>query len=134
MRTDYRQRDLILKGFFTDKDYFGGVKHFKRLPLELLELLVLEDHADPNDKQNDAPTIRDLITFARQLKDKGYDFYFGGYATSPDREDYRVSVDTIEISFYFDNGNHLNNKIIKKFFEKADEKEETDANFYFWYD
>jgi hypothetical protein len=133
-KADHRQRDLILKGFFTDKDYMGGSRRFNNLPLELLTLLVIEDHADPNDKQNDAPTIRDLITFAKQLKSKGYDFYFGGYAISPKREDYRVSIDTITIKYLFDNDNHINNKIIKNFFKDADEKDEDTNYFRFWYD
>ena len=133
-RADHRQRDLILKGFFIDKEYIGGVRYFKNLPLELFELLLLENHIDHEEKHNNAPNIRDLMIFAKQMKDKGYDFYFGGYATSPSREDYRVSIDTITIKYYFDNSNHLNNRVIKKFFENADEQEEDTNYFRFWYD
>lgn len=133
-KSDYRQRDLILKGFFTDKEYIGGTKRFKDIPLELLELLVLEGHLDAHDKQNEAPSVDELIKFARQMKPKGYDFYFGGYAVSPSREDYRVSIDTITIKYYFDNSNHINNRVIKKFFENADEQKEDTSYFRFWYD
>jgi hypothetical protein len=134
MKSDYRQRDLILKGFFDSKEYVGGTKRFSKLPLELLELLVLEDHADHNDRQNNAPSIRDLIIFAKQMSEKGYYFFFNGYAVSPDRDDYRVSVDTINIKYYFDNSNHLNNKIIEKFFKDADEKDLDNGAMRFWYD
>lgn len=133
-RADHKQRDLILKGFFTDKEYIGGVKHFKDLPLELLELLVLENHLDGEDKQNEAPSINELIAFARQMKEKGYDFYFGGYAVSPSREDYRVSIDTIMIEYYFNNDNYINNKLIKNFFKLADETIIEQNYFKFWYD
>lgn len=134
MKSDYRQRDLILKGFFTDKEYVGGMKRFTKLPLELLELLVLEDHTPHDERHNNAPTLRDLITFSKQIKDKGYEVSFGGYAISPERDDYRTSVDTIYIKYYFDNNNHLNNKIITKFFENADEKDMSEGSMRFWYD
>jgi hypothetical protein len=134
MKADYRQRDLILKAYFTDKDYIGGSRKFNDLPLELLELLVLEDHTPHDEKHNEAPTIRDMLILAKQLKSKGYDFYFGGYAISPKREDYRVSVDTIIIKSLFDNDNHINNRAIKNFFKDADEVIEDTNYFRFWYD
>jgi hypothetical protein len=134
MKSDYRQRDLILKGFFDSKEYIGGTKQFSKLPLELLELLLLEEHIDHEEKHNNAPSIRDLIIFAKQMNEKGYYFFFGGYAVSPDREDYRVSIDTINIKYYFDNSNHLNNKIIEKFFKDADEKDLDNGAMRFWYD
>jgi hypothetical protein len=133
-KADHRQRDLILKGFFTDKDYIGGSRRFSNLPLELLELILLENHTDHNEKHNNAPSIRDLIIFAKQMSEKGYYFFFGGYAISPKRDDYRVSVDTINIKYYFDNSNHLNNKIIEKFFKDADEKDLDNGSMRFWYD
>ena len=133
-KADHRQRDLILKGFFTDKDYIGGSRRFSNLPLELLELILLENHTDHNEKHNNAPSIRDLIIFAKQMNEKGYYFFFNGYAVSPRREDYRVSVDTINIKYYFDNSNHLNNKIIEKFFKDADEKDLDNGTMRFWYD
>jgi hypothetical protein len=133
-KADHRQRDLILKGFFTDKDYIGGSRRFSNLPLELLELILLENHTDHNEKHNNAPSIRDLIIFAKQMNEKGYYFFFNGYAISPKRDDYRVSIDTINIKYYFDNSNHLNNKIIEKFFKDADEKDLDNGTMRFWYD
>jgi hypothetical protein len=133
-KADHRQRDLILKGFFDSKEYVGGTKRFSKLPLELLELLVLEGHTDPEDYQNNSPSIKDLLVFAKQMSEKGYYFFFGGYAVSPSRDDYRVSIDTINIKYYFDNSNHLNNKIIEKFFKDADEKDVEQGNMRFWYD
>jgi hypothetical protein len=133
-KADHRQRDLILKGFFDSKEYVGGTKRFSKLPLELLELLVLEGHTDPEDYQNNSPSIKDLLVFARQMSEKGYYFFFGGYAVSPSRDDYRVSIDTINIKYYFDNSNHLNNKIIEKFFKDADEKDVEQGSMRFWYD
>jgi hypothetical protein len=133
-KADHKQRDLILKGFFDEKDYFGGTRRFSKLPLQLLELLVAENHADEEDYQNNAPTIRDLITFAKQMKDKGFEFQFHGYAISPDRDDYRISIDGISIKYYFDNYNYINIKAIKNFFKNADEKNEDEGYLYFWYD
>ena len=134
MKSDYKQRELILKAFYLDKDYIGGVKHFTHLPLEILELLVIEGHAQPEERQNDAPSIRELLTFSKQMKDKGYTFTFSGYTTSKERDDYRVSIDAVDIKYYFDNDNHINNRIIRKFFEHADEKYEDTNYFRFWYD
>jgi hypothetical protein len=134
MKSDYKQRDLILKAFFTDKEYIGGSKRFKRLPLELLELLVIEGHTDHEDRQNNAPSIRELLVFAKQMKEKGYFFTFGGYAITHEREDYRVSIDTIDITYYFDNNNHIYSKLIKSFFKNADEIDESTNHFHFWYD
>jgi hypothetical protein len=133
-RADHRQRDIVLKGFYDTKEYMGGTKRFSRIPLELLELLLLENHIDHEERHNNSPSVRDMVVLAKQLKDKGYDFYFSGYVVSPDREDYRTSIDTIHIKYYFDNSNHINNRVISKFFENADEKDIEQGSMRFWYD
>ena len=134
MNKNIRERDLILKGYFSDKEYMGGVRHFKTLPLTLLKLLISEGFVDTTDKQNNAPTIGDIVTLAEQMEQKGYYFFFGGYAVSLDRDDYRVSIDTVKVTFYFDESNHLNNKIIERFFKDADEKDVDERSMRFWYD
>lgn len=133
-RADYRQRDLVLKGFYVGNAYVGGTKRFSKLPLSLVELMIEEGHISPEDKQNNAPSVKELVAFAKQMRDKGYDFYFSGYVVSPDREDYRTSIDTIYIKYYFDNNNHINNRVISKFFENADEKDIEQGSMRFWYD
>jgi hypothetical protein len=134
MNKNIRERDLLLKGFFDTPKYIGGTRTFKKLPLPLLKVLVSEGFADPNDQQNHAPSIGDLITFAEEMEKKGYSFYFSGYAVSDTRVDYRVSIDTILVKFYFNETNHINNKIIKAFFRNPDMSEEDHNLMLFWYD
>ena len=87
-------RDIIVFGEAQDwTQSMGGVKHFKGLALDELEQLVKEGFADPEETQNDAPSVGEFLDFMRE-----YDVALAhGYVVSNDREDVRVSIEGLEI-------------------------------------
>lgn len=72
------------------------VRHFKGMNIVTAEALIAQGFLDPNETQNDSPTVREFIDFAKEHLDA--DFRFHGYAVGPEREDCRVSFDGIESS------------------------------------
>ena len=95
---DYHRRDEIVFGerINWDED-LGGAEHFQNLSLEQLEKLLEEGFANPQEKQNFSPTIEQFYEFGKNCVAKGYNLVFIGYAISPDREDYRTSIEGIEV-------------------------------------
>ena len=84
-------RDNMLFNGYNPKAYRGGLRSFERLSYRELKWLVDNHFANPEDSQNWAPSIANFLKFMENHKG----FYVGGYAISPDREDYRVSIDSI---------------------------------------
>lgn len=68
--------------------------HFDRMPPGEAKLAMDKGWIDPEDAQNDAPTAAELIDFALKWKDLGCTL--SGYVVSPNREDTRVTIDSIE--------------------------------------
>lgn len=105
------------------KDYFG----FYDLDVEILKILLDEKFANPDEYQNEAPTIQKFYDFMV----KHPEFKAHGYATGGTRTDYRVSVEGVKgipsgyesrYAFY-------------KMFRLADEFDEYhDGTFRCWYD
>jgi hypothetical protein len=94
--TDYETRDIIIFGNPVQWDSScGGVYNFSSLPVDSLQQLIAQGFVNPIERQNDAPTIQAFVAFAREQAVNGVDFTFQGYAVSPFREDYRVSIDGI---------------------------------------
>lgn len=84
---DVNKRDQLL-GIKNDK-YLGGIAHFKTLDLETLETLIEEKFIDPNDRQNDSPTVLEFYNFMKKYPSvKAF-----GYAVSAKRDDYRISLE-----------------------------------------
>ena len=90
---DVSRRDEILFGGFQEEKYCGGIRRFEGLSASKLRQLVEEGFADPEDKQNYAPTLMEFLRFAEEHTH----VTFSGYAVHPEREDYRVSVDGMEM-------------------------------------
>ncbi|WP_017307280.1 hypothetical protein [Spirulina subsalsa] len=88
------RRDIIIFGFCLDWDNApGGRVAFDSLSINQLEQLFEHGYVDPNDRQNYAPTHHAFLEFARWQAQKGLEFSFTGYAISPFRRDYRVTLD-----------------------------------------
>lgn len=118
LNKDIKTRDEIIFGKYDPKCYSGGTRYFNGLIPEVLQKLVDKGFADPNDAQNCAPTIQELLDFT---KDKdGYTF--GGYVVSDNRSDYRVSVDSI------DHDIPLNDEEFREFTMFARSADEFDPN------
>ena len=95
MNKDYKTRNQIIRDNSAsfDTTSIGGIKQFKRLKPMALIKLVDQGFADPEDYQNESPTIKEFLEFAQnhpELKPT-----FSGYAVDVSRKDYRVSIDQI---------------------------------------
>jgi hypothetical protein len=118
--------------------YLGGIECFDNLPIGDLELLLEFKYADPSEQQNDAYRISEFMAWAQEMRVKYPDvadqIKFIGYAVSKQRNDYRVSVEGIDIK---GNPNELPDGLVTEFakkFSRADEfrAEKTGCNC--WYD
>lgn len=95
---DYATRDTIIFGSPIDWQNccLSGIHSFEALTVDQLQELLDRGFADPTERQNFSPTIGELFQFGQSQKIKGFDWTFQGYVVSPNREDYRVSIDGIE--------------------------------------
>lgn len=93
---DYQTRDNIIFGQQIDwEEECGGANFFYELTLDKLHCLIEQNFADITQKHNEVPSISEFFTFAETQAAKGYIFTFEGYAISPERDDYRISIDGI---------------------------------------
>ena len=87
---NHKKRDKLLGlSVIWGKDDSGGIIYVDSLPLPLLEQLFNERFIDPNDRQNFAPSAKEFLDFMR----KHPAAVAHGYVVSPNREDYRVSIE-----------------------------------------
>ena len=92
----FRRRDRLI--FNRVGDYSaGGTERFEDLTPEKLKKLVKLKFANPEDKQNCAPSIAKFIKRTKKWR-KQYPklkITFNGYIVSPKRKDYRITVDAV---------------------------------------
>lgn len=72
-------------------EYLGGTKHFEGMDYQTLQWMVDNRFADPEDYQNNSPTIAEFLTFLKEHTN----FRAIGYVVDIDRHDYRLSVEGI---------------------------------------
>lgn len=130
LNKNYKRRDQII---FGDKlpNYTGGCAGFSGLTLHKLRELLRRKFADPEDRQNDSPSIREFYNFAKRWKYQEIGFH--GYVISPERDDYRISIEGLEYIGF------LNTKIVMDFTNLCRDADEfsidTQQGFlYCWYD
>ena len=94
LNKDVNRRDQIVFGEpYNKSDYkFGGIVRFREMDLETLDTLFKENFIDPNETQNDSPTTLEIFEFMKAHPD----FTCHGYAVSPERDDYRISIEGVE--------------------------------------
>lgn len=91
LNPDYKRRDKIL-GISVDwGQQKGGIYEFDDLSRKELSLLIEENFIDLNEKQNEAPSTKDFLKFIEDFPQ----FTIGGYAVSPSRKDYRVTLNAL---------------------------------------
>ena len=92
LNRDWQTRDKILGiAVRWGKDDSGGIFRVERLELGVLQQLLSNNFIDSADQQNEAPTVAQIIEFLSRHPGT----YAFGYAVSPDRPDYRVSLEGI---------------------------------------
>lgn len=126
LNKDVATRDNIVKPFVIRE---GSLNYFEGMPAEVLKQLVDLQFADPEERQNNAPDIADMLLF---LEDNPK-FTAHGYTVPIGRKDYRISVEGVECK------ERLSSEEIEKFvntFREADDFvcNSSEPKFLAWFD
>ena len=89
-KDDNRRRE-ILADYFHDEGR-GGITRFSGVPLSVLQTLLNERFADPDESHNSAPTIDEIRAFMTCWPR----VTCHGYFVHIDRDDYRVSIEGVD--------------------------------------
>jgi uncharacterized protein YodC (DUF2158 family) len=122
-KNDQRRHEII--GLELSGKY--DCKWFENLTLKQLETLFKEDFVEPDEAQNDSPTTKEILEFMRVNKR----FTCHGYIVTPDRCDYRVSLEGVALSGKLTQKEREN---FNNLFRKADEFDCDDKGCRAWYD
>jgi hypothetical protein len=128
LNKDYRRRDRILKIHVNwDTGKGGGITCCKHIDLPILTILLKENFINPEDRQNNAPSVIEIYRFMVKYPQ----VIAFGYAVSPRRDDYRISIEGIYVP-----ANKVTEKMKKDFikFCKDPDEIETDNDLYAWWD
>ena len=91
-----KQRDELIFGSYEPACYLGGIRRFEpTLTTAALIKLVDIGAAEMDERQNFAPSIREMINFG--LSHPYVEF--GGYVVSPQRGDFRTSIEEVCCTF-----------------------------------
>jgi hypothetical protein len=95
MNKDYKRRDeIIFGGYWEDRYKYGGCAN-DTIDYKQLKSLIDEDFIDMDECQNDSPTTQDFVDAISGYEDN---VLFEVYAISPQRDDYRVTIEGIELT------------------------------------
>ena len=120
----------LLEEYYEGMKVIGGIKHYDYLPLETLEALVKSKEADPKEKQNEAPSIKEMIEFGHRMKEVGCTVLYHGYRVFPPRDDVRVSVEGFRVVV----SNDSQELMVTRFGGKADEFDKRSGEIRAWWD
>ena len=107
--------------------YMGGCHRFKGLTLKQLNLLLDEGFIDPEEQHNSAPSTIEFKAFLEAYPNTTAH----GYIISPDRGDYRISIEGVEYS------GEVSKEMMLDFIEMfrfADDLNINDDSLYCWFD
>lgn len=94
MNKDVKRRDEIIWGDYNEKRYLsGGCARFD-ITAEKMKQLIDEDFVDLQENQNESPTTEEFMNAILGCEDW---VQFEAYAISPDRDDYRITIEGIDI-------------------------------------
>jgi len=91
-----RREEIIFERELDDKGYLGGIATYSGLAVEKLDQLVTEQLADPEQNQNNSPSLQEFLDFGKKWNPP-YTINYDGYMVEDRRDDERVSVDGINI-------------------------------------
>lgn len=92
MNKDYKKRDEIIFGKYDPESYLGGCKNFQ-CSYETMKQLVDENFIEPDECQNYSLSTKDFMDVLENIPN----VEFLAYAISPDRDDYRVTIEGVEV-------------------------------------
>ena len=121
----------------VNKYYSGGIRRFDDLTIENLQELSGKKFIDEEDRQNEGPMVKKILSITSKIKenDSSAKIFFHGYAVSPDRDDYRVSIDAITVST--ENCNIIEDEIyapLREMCSNADDLDIDENELYAWWD
>jgi hypothetical protein len=123
-----KERDIIIWGETKDWSHSsGGTFSFKELTAVKCRELLNKGFADPEDCQDSAPSFKEITEFL----ERNPNFTGHGYAVSPDRNDYRVTLEGVE------SRGPISNKERNDFvywFRQADDFSLSDDGAFAWFD
>lgn len=126
LNSDQELRDAILG--ITSSQYSGGIAHFNNLKFSQLNQLSKHRFLNFKDRQNNCPNIGKIFMFLNNNPD----FTAHGYAVDSSRNDYRISLEGVEIKRPCTEKEWDE---FKKLFGGADElRGSYDTPLYCWYD
>lgn len=129
---DAEKREQILFGrSYNEGSYSsGGICRFGDMTVAKAEELMRLGYMDPEETQNDSPTVQQFVDFIKG-GDNPDGWRLHGYAVSPLREDVRVSVEGIESVEPIDTETLLEFAMSNRY---ADELLCSNGMAYCWYD
>jgi len=124
-------RDEIISKYSNKFEdiYLGGIKRFSKLSLDGLKILIEEGYVDIDDRQNYSPTIDKLVELGKKFQQNDLKLLYSGYAVSIDRDDYRVSIDTIYGDF-----ENITDEELKQEIENLSKTADEVSNDRIWWD
>lgn len=127
MNMDVKTRDELLFGEFDLGKYGGGIRHFEDLGYDDLKYLMEQRFISYNDYQNGSPCAGDIMHFMEDYTK----FTAHGYAVSPTRGDYRITIEGVELQGDYDHETLL---AFIEMFRFADEFDIEPNHLYCWFD
>ena len=127
MNMDAKTRDELLFGEFDLDKYSGGIRRFEDLGYDDLKYLMEQRFISYGDYQNCSPCAGDIMHFMEDYTK----FTAHGYAVSPNRGDYRITLEGVELTGEYDHETLL---AFIEMFRFADEFDIEPYRLYCWYD
>lgn len=108
-------------------EYSGGIERFDNLNAYQLQQLIDYNFMELEECHNNAPSNGDVLEFLNTFPD----FVAGGYTVSPEREDYRVSIESIKLDR---KPTYAEQQAFIRLCRYADDFECSDNGCYAWFD
>lgn len=89
---DWKLRDSMLNDVYGNKQGTYDIFRFDGVTAETLQKLVDLKFADPDEYQNEAPSVGEILDFLNENPD----FTAHGYAVTVRRDDYRIILEGVE--------------------------------------
>lgn len=99
--SDHDYELIMIRLELSPSDTSGGIIRFRDVDIDAIIDLVAVDLIDENDRQNQGPSIKEIIDFYKQGSESGYvdNFKVEGYVVDKSRSDRRVTVDGVSFDF-----------------------------------
>ena len=98
MNKDYAERDKIIFGKYEPDSYFGGCRRFT-CSKEIMQELIEKNFIELYECQNYSPSTKEFMEYIENIDD----VRLNCYAISPLRNDYRITIEGLDVEVADDN-------------------------------